>query len=160
MHTGGSLKEQHFLLMVHSFIYLTNYYPGLGGRLWLGMHGSHSAPECKRLRLFQSEILQRAFGHCLLCLCEEQDMGMEVLYPLVLFFKTQHDYILIYKQNIKHHSKLLTIKYSISFALHDKQLTSLAINEFLETSNKDKDIAIPREMKKKTTTKNTTEDMK
>ena len=54
----------------------------------------------------------------------------------------------------------MAIKYGISFVLHDKQLTSLAINEFLETSNKDKDIAIPREMKKKKKTKNTTEDMK
>ena len=41
----------------------------------------------------------------------------------------------------------MAIKYGISFALHDKWLTSLVINEFLETSNKD--IDIPREMKKK-----------
>lgn len=41
----------------------------------------------------------------------------------------------------------MTIKYRVSFALHDKCLTPLVINEFLETSNKDIDIL--REMKKK-----------
>ena len=41
----------------------------------------------------------------------------------------------------------MAIKYGISFALHDKWLTSLVISEFLETSNKD--IDIPSEMKKK-----------
>ena len=41
----------------------------------------------------------------------------------------------------------MAIKYGISFALHDKQLTSLAINEFLETSNKG--IDIPKEIEKK-----------
>ena len=40
----------------------------------------------------------------------------------------------------------MAIKYGISFALHGKWLTSLVINEFLVTSNKD--IGIPREMKK------------
>ena len=40
----------------------------------------------------------------------------------------------------------MAINHGISFAWHDKQLTSLDINEFLETSNKD--IAIPREKKK------------
>ena len=44
----------------------------------------------------------------------------------------------------------MAIKHGISFALNDKWLTSLVINEFVETSNKD--IDIPREMKKKTTT--------
>lgn len=39
------------------------------------------------------------------------------------------------------------LKHGISFVLHDKWLTSLIINEFLETSNRD--IDIPREMKKK-----------
>ena len=62
------------------------------------------------------------------------------------FFKAQQDYILIHNQNTKHHSKLMAIKYGISFALHDKWLTSLIINEFLETSNKDIDIS--REWKK------------
>ena len=41
----------------------------------------------------------------------------------------------------------MTVKYGVSFALHDKWLTPLVINEFLETSNKDIDIL--REMKKK-----------
>ena len=39
----------------------------------------------------------------------------------------------------------MAIKYGVSFALYDKWLASLVINEFLETSNKDTDI--PREMK-------------
>jgi len=30
---------------------------------------------------------------------------------------------------MKHHSKVMAIKYGISFALHDKQLASLVINE-------------------------------
>ena len=66
---------------------------------------------------------------------------------LLFFFKTQHDYILIHNQNTKHHSKLMAIKYGVSFALHDKWLASLVINEFLETSNTDTDV--PREMKQK-----------
>ena len=41
----------------------------------------------------------------------------------------------------------MAIKYGISFASHDKWLTSLIINAFLETSNKDTDT--PREMKKR-----------
>ena len=45
----------------------------------------------------------------------------------------------------------MTVKYGVSFALHDKWLTPLVINEFLETSNKDIDIL--REMKKKKTPK-------
>ena len=40
----------------------------------------------------------------------------------------------------------MAVKYGISFALHDKWLTPLVINEFLESSNKD--INILREMKK------------
>ena len=43
----------------------------------------------------------------------------------------------------------MTVKYGVSFALNDKWLTPLVINEFLETSNKDIDIL--REMKKKKT---------
>ena len=34
----------------------------------------------------------------------------------------------------------MAIKYDTSFTLHDKWLTSLVINEFLETSNKHIDI--------------------
>ena len=47
----------------------------------------------------------------------------------------------------------MAIKYNIdiSFALHDRWLTSLVINEFLETSNKD--INKPREIKTKTNQK-------
>ena len=41
----------------------------------------------------------------------------------------------------------MAIKYGISFASHDKWLTSLIINAFLETSNKNTDI--PSQMKKK-----------
>ena len=41
----------------------------------------------------------------------------------------------------------MAIKYGISFAPHDECLTSLLINEFLETSRKD--IEISRKMKKK-----------
>ena len=41
----------------------------------------------------------------------------------------------------------MAIKYGVSFILHDKWLTPLVINEFLETSNKYIDIL--REMKKK-----------
>ena len=41
----------------------------------------------------------------------------------------------------------MAVKYGISFASHDEWLTSLVINEFLQTS--DKDIDIPREMEKK-----------
>ena len=40
----------------------------------------------------------------------------------------------------------MAIKYGISFAFHDKQLTSLIINEFLETSHKGIDIL--KEMEK------------
>lgn len=40
----------------------------------------------------------------------------------------------------------MAIKYGIPFALHDKQLTSLVIYEFLETTNKDIDIL--KEMEK------------
>ena len=43
----------------------------------------------------------------------------------------------------------MAIKYGISLALHEKQLTSLAINEFLETSNKGIDILKEIEKKKK-----------
>ena len=63
---------------------------------------------------------------------------------LIYFHETQHDYVLIHKQNIKH-SKL-TVEYGISFSLPDKWLT-LVINELLETNNKD--IDKPRQMKKK-----------
>ena len=41
----------------------------------------------------------------------------------------------------------MAIKYGVSFILHDKWLTPLVINAFLETSNKYIDIL--REMKKK-----------
>ena len=64
---------------------------------------------------------------------------------LIYFHETQHDYILIHNQNIKHYSKL-TVKYGISFSLPDKWLT-LVINELLETSNKD--IDKPRWIKQK-----------
>ena len=46
----------------------------------------------------------------------------------------------------------MAIKYGISFALHDKWLPSSVIIEFLETSNKD--IDVPREMKKQKTEEN------
>ena len=61
------------------------------------------------------------------------------------FKKIQHNNILIHNQNTKHRSKLMARIRGISFAMHDKWLTSLVINEYLETSNTD----IPREMKKK-----------
>ena len=68
--------------------------------------------------------------------------------PILFYFlKIQHDYILIHNQNTKYHIKLMAVKYGISFASHDEWLTSLVINEFLQTS--DKDIDIPREMEKK-----------
>lgn len=41
----------------------------------------------------------------------------------------------------------MAIKYGISFASHDKWLTSLIIHAFLETSNKNTDL--PSQMKKK-----------
>ena len=101
MHTGGSLKEQHFLLMVHSFIYLTNYYQGLGGRVWLGMHSSHSAPEHKRLRLFHRVKYYKGPLVTVYCVCvKSKTWGGRCC--ILSFFKkknkTQHDYILIYKQ--------------------------------------------------------------
>ena len=66
---------------------------------------------------------------------------------IFLFLKAQHVYILIHNRNTKHYSKLMAIKYGISFALYDIWLTSLVINECLETSNEDVDI--PRGMGKK-----------
>ena len=61
---------------------------------------------------------------------------IRVLCKIFFFcFITLHDYILIHNQKTKYHSKLMAIKY-ISFALYDNWLTSLVINEFLETSKK------------------------
>lgn len=54
MHTWGSLKEQHFLLMIHYFIYPRNYYSGLDCKHRLEMHINHSVTECGILRLFHS----------------------------------------------------------------------------------------------------------
>ena len=55
---------------------------------------------------------------------------------------------------------MLARKHGISFAMHGEWLTSLVINDLLETSNKDTDI--PWEMKKKKTTEENeiTNDMK
>lgn len=54
---------------------------------------------------------------------------------------------------------MLARKHGISFAMHGEWLTSLVINDLLEISNKDTDIA--REMTKKITDENTiTNDMK
>lgn len=83
MHTWGSLEKQHFLLMVHYFIYLLSYYPGLDCRPRLGLHVSHSVTVWESKALSQGEILQRGFAHSLLCLCEEQDTVMEVMGTLV-----------------------------------------------------------------------------
>lgn len=54
---------------------------------------------------------------------------------------------LLYNQKVKHHCKMLVRKHGITFALYGKWLTSLVINDLLETRNKDTNI--PREMKKK-----------
>ena len=50
-----------------------------------------------------------------------------------LYFNIQ----LLSSQTVKHHSKVLTRKCGISFAMYGKWLTSLVINDLLETSKKD-----------------------